>query len=261
MMHSAPGSLSGKTVFLIRMLLILTVLSIWEMLASFKILDPFFMSQPTAIIVDMVEAFFSGEIIPHIVVTLKEALAGLFFGTFAGVFTALFLEKAETAARVLDPIIMALYGIPKLALGPIFILWFGLGIESKIFLAALMVYFLVLFNSYAGFRNVDQSLVNAVRLMGASNRQIMLKVVLPSATPWMLAGIKAGLGAALLGAVVGEYIGANSGLGWMVEYAGGMYDIARVFTCIIVLMMLMAALNYILGMMERRLLKWRPLPE
>ncbi|KUG27447.1 hydroxymethylpyrimidine abc transporter, transmembrane component [hydrocarbon metagenome] len=260
-MHSAPGSLSGKTVFLIRMLLILTVLSIWEMLASFKILDPFFMSQPTAIIVDMVEAFFSGEIIPHIVVTLKEALAGLFFGTFAGVFTALFLEKAETAARVLDPIIMALYGIPKLALGPIFILWFGLGIESKIFLAALMVYFLVLFNSYAGFRNVDQSLVNAVRLMGASNRQIMLKVVLPSATPWMLAGIKAGLGAALLGAVVGEYIGANSGLGWMVEYAGGMYDIARVFTCIIVLMMLMAALNYILGMMERRLLKWRPLPE
>jgi NitT/TauT family transport system permease protein len=174
------------------------------------------------------------------------------------VLTALFLEKAETAARVVDPIIMALYGIPKLALGPIFILWFGLGIESKIFLAALMVYFLVLFNAYAGFRNVDQSLVNAVRLMGASSRQIMLKVVLPSAIPWMLAGLKAGLGAALLGAVVGEYIGANSGLGWMVEYAGGMYDIARVFTCIIVLMLLMAMLNTVLGVVEGRLLKWRP---
>ncbi|NDY56739.1 ABC transporter permease [Desulfovibrio sulfodismutans] len=260
-MLSATGPLSGKMVFLLRLLLILAVLAVWEMLARFKILDPFFMSQPTAILVDMKEAFFSGEIIPHIAVTLKEALAGLFFGTLTGVLTALILEKAETAARVLDPIIMALYGIPKLALGPIFILWFGLGIESKIFLAALMVYFLVLFNSYAGFRNVDQSLVNAVKLMGASNRQIMLKVVLPSSIPWMLAGIKAGLGAALLGAVVGEYIGANSGLGWMVEYAGGMYDIARVFTCIIVLMLLMAALNTALGMVEGRLLKWRPTVE
>jgi NitT/TauT family transport system permease protein len=257
-MHSAPGPQSGKTVFLLRLLLILAVLAIWEMLARLRIIDPFFMSQPTAVLVDMKEAFVSGEIIPHIVVTLKEALAGLLIGTLAGVLTALFLEKAETAARVLDPIIMALYGIPKLALGPIFILWFGLGIESKIFLAALMVYFLVLFNAYAGFRNVDQSLVNAVRLMGASSRQIMLKVVLPSAIPWMLAGLKAGLGAALLGAVVGEYIGANSGLGWMVEYAGGMYDIARVFTCIIVLMLLMAMLNTVLGVVEGRLLKWRP---
>jgi len=248
-------------VFILRLVLILAVLVVWEALARLKVIDPFFMSQPTAIVVDMKEAFLSREILPHIAVTLKEALAGLLLGTLAGVLTALFLEKVNVAARVLDPIIMALYGIPKLALGPIFILWFGLGIESKIFLAALMVYFLVLFNSYAGFRNVDQSLVNAVKLMGASNRQIMLKVVLPSSIPWMLAGIKAGLGAALLGAVVGEYIGANSGLGWMVEYAGGMYDIARVFTCIIVLMLLMAALNTVLGVVEKRLLKWRPTDE
>ncbi|QLA16816.1 ABC transporter permease [Desulfolutivibrio sulfoxidireducens] len=260
-MNSSPGPQSGHRVFLLRLVLILAVLAVWELLARWKIIDTFFMSQPTAILLDMVDAFRSGEIIPHIVVTLKEALAGLLIGTIAGILSALFLEKMDVAARILDPIIMAFYGIPKLALGPIFILWFGLGIESKIFLAALMVYFLVLFNAYAGFKNVDQSLVNAVKLMGARNRQIMLKVVLPSSIPWMLAGIKAGLGAALLGAVVGEYIGANSGLGWMVEYAGGMYDIARVFTCIIVLMLLMAALNSALGVFERRLLKWRPAVE
>ncbi|QLA20381.1 ABC transporter permease [Desulfolutivibrio sulfoxidireducens] len=260
-MNSSPGPQSGHRVFLLRLVLILAGLAVWELLARWKIIDTFFMSQPTAILLDMVDAFRSGEIIPHIVVTLKEALAGLLIGTIAGILSALFLEKMDVAARILDPIIMAFYGIPKLALGPIFILWFGLGIESKIFLAALMVYFLVLFNAYAGFKNVDQSLVNAVKLMGARNRQIMLKVVLPSSIPWMLAGIKAGLGAALLGAVVGEYIGANSGLGWMVEYAGGMYDIARVFTCIIVLMLLMAALNSALGVFERRLLKWRPAVE
>ncbi|MFH1136201.1 MAG: ABC transporter permease [Pseudomonadota bacterium] len=253
-MASAPSS----HVFFLRLLLIMAFLASWELLSHYKVIDAFFFGQPSAIVIDMKEAVVTGEIYPHMLVTLKEALSGLLIGTIAGVLAAFILGKLDLAARVLDPIIMALYGIPKLALGPIFILWFGLGIESKIFLAALMVFFLVFFNAYAGFKNVDQSLVNAVRLMGASNRQIVLKVVLPSSVPWLMAGIKAGLGAALLGAVVGEYIGANSGLGWMVEYAGGMYDIARVFTCIITLMLLMAALNAALGLVERRLLKWRP---
>jgi len=245
-------------VLVLRILLIAGTLAAWELLVLLGLLDPFFMSQPTAIIEDMIDAFATGAILPHIAVTLKEALAGLFLGAAAGVATALVLDKAQTLARVLDPIIMAFYGIPKLALGPIFILWFGLGMKSKIFLAALMVFFLVLFNAYAGFRNVDRALIDAARLMGAKKGQIMRKVVLPSSAPWLLAGMKAGLGAALLGAVVGEYIGANAGLGWMVEYAGGMYDIPRVFTCIITLMLLMAGLNALLGLAERRLLKWRP---
>ena len=206
----------------------------------------------------MQEAFASGELLPHIKITLGEALAGLALGTVTGILAAYVLSKLDLTAQILDPIIMAFYGIPKLALGPIFILWFGLGMQSKIFLAALMVFFLVFFNAYAGFKNVDQALVNAVRLMGASTRQVTFKVVLPYSVPWLMAGIKAGLGAALLGAVVGEYIGASAGLGWMVEFAGSMYDIPRVFTCIIVLMVLMALLNAGLVFLEHRLLKWRP---
>jgi NitT/TauT family transport system permease protein len=246
---------------MLRLGLIMAVLAVWEILARYEVIDTFFFSQPTAILMDMKEAFVKGEITPHILVTLKEAISGLLIGTATGILAAFVLGRLEVAAKVLDPIIMAFYGIPKLALGPIFILWFGLGLESKIFLAALMVFFLVFFNAYAGFKNVDQTLADAVKLMGATRGQIMLKVTLPSSVPWLLAGIKAGLGAALLGAIVGEYIGANSGLGWMVEYAGGMYDIARVFTCIIVLMALMATLNAALGMVERHLLKWRPVVE
>jgi NitT/TauT family transport system permease protein len=252
---------SNAKVFLWRLLLILALLAVWELLARTKTIDPFFFGQPSAIAVDIKKALVTGEILPHIKVTLQEALTGLLIGTVAGISSAFILGRLDVLARILDPIIMALYGIPKLALGPIFILWFGLGMKSKIFLAALMVFFLVFFNAYAGFKNVDISLVNAVRLMGANRRQILLKVVLPSSVPWLMAGIKAGLGAALLGAVVGEYLGANAGLGWMVEYAGGMYDIARVFTCIIVLMSLMAVLNAGLGFIERRLLKWRPVAE
>lgn len=257
-MNKSPRSLPKAVIFVLRLTLIVTVLAIWEILARLKMIDTFFFSQPTEILIDLAESFAEGEITPHIAVTLKEALSGLLLGTLAGIVAAVTLVKLEILAKVLDPLIMAFYGIPKLTLGPIFILWFGLGMESKIFLAALMVFFLVLFNAYAGFRNVDQTLISAVKLMGASHSQIMRKVILPSAMPWLLAGVKAGLGAALLGAIVGEYIGANSGLGWMVEYAGGMYDIARVFTCIIVLMLLMAALNAALNLAERRLLKWRP---
>jgi NitT/TauT family transport system permease protein len=255
------GRKSDTKVFILRLVLILAIIAVWELLGQFKLIDTFFFGQPSAIAVDIKEAFATGEILPHIKITLLEALAGLLIGTVVGIISAFILGKLDVTARILDPIIMAFYGIPKLALGPIFILWFGLGMQSKIFLAALMVFFLVFFNAYAGFKNVDQALIDAVRLMGASNRQITFKVVLPSSVPWLMAGIKAGLGAALLGAVVGEYIGASAGLGWMVEFAGGMYDIARVFTCIIVLMLLMAALNAGLGFIERRLLKWRPIIE
>jgi NitT/TauT family transport system permease protein len=255
---AAPLRSKAKVALILRCALIMSVLLVWELLARLHWIDTFFFGQPTAIALDIKEAFASGEIIPHIKITLGEALAGLLLGTVTGISAAYVLGKLDMTARVLDPIIMAFYGIPKLALGPIFILWFGLGVQSKIFLAALMVFFLVFFNAYAGFKNVDQALVNAVRLMGASNRQVTFKVVLPYAVPWLMAGIKAGLGAALLGAVVGEYIGASAGLGWMVEFAGSMYDISRVFTCIIVLMLLMALLNTGLGFIERYLLKWHP---
>jgi len=246
---------------IIRVLVLFSAILLWELLAASGIIDTFFFGQPSAIALDMKEAFITGEILPHIIITMEEALAGLVIGTLTGIITAYILEKLETTAQVIDPIIMAFYGIPKLALGPIFILWFGLGMKSKIVLAALMVFFLVFFNAYAGFRNVDKVLINTVKLMGANSRQITFKVVLPSAVPWLMAGIKAGLGAALLGAVVGEYIGASAGLGWMVEFAGSMFDIARVFTCIIVLMTIMAILNAALNYVERRLLKWRPITE
>lgn len=233
-------------------------LAVWELLASYKLIDIFFFSKPSTVLMDLKKLFLTGEILPHIKITMQEALTGLAVGSIVGVIIAFIFGQIPIIARVFDPIIMALYGIPKLALGPLFIMWFGLGLQSKIFLATLMVFFLVFFNAYAGFKNVEPGLINAVKLMGGTKGQIIRKVVLPSCLPWIMAGLRGGIGSALLGAIVGEYLGSNSGLGWMVEYAGGMFDITRVISCIVVLMVIMAVMNTVLKLLEKRLLKWQP---
>lgn len=232
--------------------------TLWEMFTRYGIFDKFYTSQPSSIFIDLKKLFVTGDIFTHISITMQEAMLGLLIGASLGILTGFILGQFQSLARALDPIVMALYGIPKLALGPLFILWFGLGIESKVFLAALTVFFLVFFNSYAGFRNVDTTLISAIKLMGATNGQILRKVVLPSCLPWILAGLRGGIGSSLLGAIVGEYMGSTAGIGWMVQYAGGMYDTTRIFSCIIILMVIMASLNGGLKLVEMHLLKWRP---
>lgn len=244
-----------------RTLLIVSILAAWEIMVRKQLLDTFYFSQPTAIFTDLKKLFLTGEIFPHINITLQEAFLGLIIGTIMGVGVAFVLGRFESVARVLDPVIMALYGIPKLALGPLFILWFGLGIESKVFISFISVFFLTFFNAYGGFKSVDPSLVDTIRLMGATGSQIISKVVLPSCVPWILTGLRGSLGAALLGAIVGEYIGSNSGLGWMVENAGGMFDTTRVLSTIVVMTVIMMLLNEGVNVLEKRLLKWRPLAD
>lgn len=240
-----------------RILLISTVLLIWEMGAKYKTFDTFYTSQPSEIFSDLKNLFLTGKILPHIAITMEEALLGLAIGTAAGVIVGFILGKFEAVAQVMDPIIMALYGIPKLTLGPLFILWFGLGIKSKVFIALISVFFLTFFSAYSGFKNVSPALLNTVRLMGATQGQILRKIILPSCVPWLLSGLRASLGAALLGAIIGEYIGSSSGLGWMVNYASGMYDTTRVLSLIVILSSIMAIMNGFVTLIDNRLLKWR----
>lgn len=239
-------------------IIIAVFLIFWEMTVRLNMSDPFFVSQPTAIFSDFISIITTGKILPHVAITLYEALTGLVIGGTAGIILAFILGRFQRASKILDPIIISLYGIPKLTLAPLFILWFGLGIESKIFLATVEVLFLVFFNTYAGYKSVDTNLVNAVKLMGAKETQIMKKVIFPSCVPWILASLRAGFGVALIGALVGEYMGSSRGLGWMVQYASGMFDITRILTCILVLMIIMGVLNYCLKLLEEKTLKWRP---
>lgn len=240
------------------MAFIIILLAGWELIATRKIVDPFYTSQPTQIGSDLVRFFVTGEVFRHLTVTFQEAFWGLVIGTVSGIILGFVLGRIQLLASVFEPIITALYGIPKLALAPIFILWFGLGIESKIVLSGLMVFYLVFFNTFGGVRNVDPNIVGAIKLLGANRFQIMRIVILPSCFPWILAGIRGGVGASLLGAIVGEYMGSRAGLGWMIQYATTTYQINRVMSCIFILLVIGLVFNKGLKILEKRLLRWRP---
>lgn len=237
---------------------IVLLLLCWELIAANKIVDPFYISQPSKIGSDLKQFFITGEVFRHLTATFQEAFLGLAIGTAFGITGGFILGRIEMLARIFEPVITALYGIPKLALAPIFILWFGLGVESKIFLSGLLVFYLVFFNTFGGIRNVDPNLVGAIKLLGANRFQIMKMVILPSCFPWILAGIRGGVGSSLLGAIVGEYMGASAGLGWMIQYATTTYQIDRVMSCIFILLVIGLAFNKGLKLLEKRLLRWRP---
>ncbi|WP_211252474.1 ABC transporter permease [Maridesulfovibrio frigidus] len=223
-----------------------------------KIIKTFYASQPSAIFIDFYNFIMSGEIFIHLGITLKEASLGLLFGTIAGISCGVLLGRIKWLADLFEPIISALYGIPKLALAPIFILWFGLGIESKVFLSAILVFYLVFFSTFEGIRSIDSNIVAAIKLMGANRFQIFMKVTLPSCIPWIITGVRGGIGASLLGAIVGEYMGASAGLGWMVQYATTTYQVDRVMSCILTLLLIGLLFNKGLKYCEARLLRWRP---
>lgn len=239
-------------------ILLVVFVAVWQMLADKEMINPLFFSSPKQVWADMVEMFSSGYIMPHIRITLYAAFLGLFYGIVFGTLIALIVGNNKILAYILEPIFVGIHGLPLLALGPLFVVWFGIGIKSKIFMATISVFFLVFFNIYAGFKDVDIQLIQTLKLMRANKLQLMMKVILPSCVPWLIASLKAGVGAAVLGAIVGEYLGATAGLGWVIQSAGGYYNITRVIACVIVLMVIMFILNAIVSWIDRKVLKWRP---
>lgn len=241
-----------------RLSLIILFFLCWQVGTSTRVLDPYFFGMPSKIVKDLWNITANGSIFHHTWVTLQETLMGFALGGLAGILLAFLLASNPFWASVLDPIIMVLYGIPRIALAPLFILWFGLGMASKIVFAFALVLFLVFFNTYAGLKGVNREMIDAVKIMGATKYQILTKVILPSVSPWIIASLKSGMGMALLGAIVGEYIGGNAGLGWLINCASGLFETNRVFSALIALGVLVTVMNEVLNRVERRLLKWRP---
>lgn len=243
---------------LVRLLLAALFFGLWEWGAWAGWLDPIFFGRPSAIFMDFIQMVMDGEVFVHAWVTLEEALLGFGLGAVLGMLMAFALAASPFWAQVLDPVIFLLYGIPRIALAPLFILWFGLGIASKVVFAFVLVLFLVFFNTFAGLKGVDRDMVNAVRVMGASRGQLLVKVIFPAISPWVMAGLKSGVGMSLLGAIVGEYVGGNAGLGWMINSAAGLFETTRVFSALLALGLLVLGVNQALNWLESRLLKWRP---
>ena len=240
-----------------RILLIVGFFAFWECSARLQLYNPLFTSYPSEIIKDLVKFYRSGDLAKHASVTLTEAFLGLFYGTIIGVLAGLILGQFNTLGKILLPIVTAINGIPQLTLAPVYILWFGLGITSKIFLAGIMVFFNVFFPTYAGVQNVAPNLTESAILLGAGKIKTIAHVILPSSMPVILSGIRAGVGSSMVGAIIGEYIGASAGFGWMIAYATSFFNIKRVMSCIFILLVVGILLNFFLDKIEKYLLRWR----
>jgi len=225
--------------------------------ASGRLIDNFFISNPIDVATRLYRWTADGSIFMHLAATLYATVLGFVIGSVGGAVLGIWLGVSPTASRLLNPYLNALNALPKVALAPLFVLWFGLGIESKIALAAMLVLFLVFLNTFAGVREVDQDLIDAARLMRATRTQLVTKVIIPAAMSWVFAGLKVAMPYALIGTVLGEMIAANRGLGYLVQFSGSQFDTAGVFAVLIVIALLAVALNYLVELTQGRMERWR----
>lgn len=232
------------------------LLAVWQA-SSGRLISPFWASSPAEIGATLWNWSSSGLLWQHLFVTFQETAAGFLIGASLAVVIALLLGRSDVARRTLDPFLTAIYGVPKVALAPLFIMWFGIGLMPKIVLAAVSVFFLVFFNTMSGIREVDRRLVEAVTLMGGSHADIQRKVVLPAALPWIFTGLKLGLPYGFVGAVAAEMMASNQGIGFLTQDAAGQFNTAGVFAALFALMVVTTLLNAGLGALERWLFRWR----
>ncbi|MFJ2667561.1 ABC transporter permease [Nocardia fluminea] len=257
----AKNRKSKLRVWGLRAALIVLWLGSWELVASLWI-DPFFYSKPSLIFDRLVEWFTEGtqfgSIWLQIYTTVQEAVLGFVIGTVAGVVLGTLLGRSRYWADVLAPFIKALNAVPRIVLASLFIIWFGLGLSSKVATVVVLVFFAVFFNAFTGAREVDGNVINNARILGASKRQILGSIVLPSATTWILSSLHTAFGFALIGAVVGEYAGASKGLGLLISNAQGTFDAAGIYAGMIIITVVALIAESLIGFAEGRLLKWRP---
>lgn len=234
-----------------------TIVALWQGLVSVHAIDPFFVSRPTDIAARIGEWVTRGTLWMHLAVTLEEAFLGLVIGAALGVAAGFLLGRSRATALVLDPYITMLNAVPRVVLAPLFLLWFGLGIWSKVALAVTLVFFVLFFNTYQGVRDADRVLVDNVRLLGATERQLIRHVLVPSALTWIFSSLHTSLGFAMVGAVVGEYLGAARGLGYVIAQAEGTFDTTGVFAGMVVLGTVVVIVGAGVKKLEGWLLRWK----
>ncbi|MGN5630782.1 ABC transporter permease [Streptomyces sp. AC154] len=245
-----------------RIAVLVAVVGLWEWLARTAVIDPFNFSMPSKIWEQIrtwvTDGTAQGSLWEQIWYTLYEALLGWVIGVIAGVLFGIALGRVRFAADVLGPYIKVLNALPRIVLAPIFLIWFGLGPASKVASAVVLVFFPVFFNAFQGAREVDRNLVANSRILGASNRQVTLQVVIPSATSWIFTSLHVSFGFALIGAIVGEYIGATKGLGLLVAASQGTFNAAGVYAAMAILAVVALLAEGLLTFLEKKLFRWKP---
>ncbi|VVD98235.1 ABC transporter permease [Pandoraea pneumonica] len=249
-------------VIFLRVAILVIGLGGWEVAARIGWIDPFFFSQPTLIVEQIydwcVNGTSQGPLWAQVLVTLEETVLGFLIGGVAGVICGIVLGRNKLLSDVFSLYIQIANSIPRVVLGSIFVIAFGLGMASKVALAVVMVFFVVFANAFQGVREADRYMIANAQILGASRRQVTMAVVIPSALSWILASLHVSFGFALVGAVVGEFLGSKQGIGLLISTAQGAFNASGVFAAMIVLAAVALGADYLLTSLEKRLLKWRP---
>jgi NitT/TauT family transport system permease protein len=239
----------------------IVLMGAWQFLSSQKIIDPFFFSSPFDIVKHiwtwMINGTTAGPLYLQFLVTFEETILSFVLGGIAGIIFGYALGVNELLSVILGPYIKMINAIPRVVLVPIFILWFGLGMSSKVASGLVLTFFIVFFNAFQGVREVDRNLVNNARLLGANKRQLARHVIIPSALTWILSSLHSSFGFALIGAVVGEFIGATKGLGYLIAQAQGAFDTTGVFAGMVILSITALFADWGVSKLEKRFIAWR----
>ncbi len=247
---------------LLRAFVLVFLVGGWELSARVGWFDVFFSGQPTGIARQIyiwaTQGTAQGPLWEQVAVTMEETVIGFFIGVLLGVVLGVLLGRSRFLADIFGPYIKVGNSIPRVVLGSIFAIWLGLGIESKIALAVVLVFYIVFFNAFQGVREVDRNLVANARILGASSRQLSTHVIIPSALTWIIASLHTSFSFALVGAVVGEFLGSTKGLGTLISTAQNTFNPNGVFAAMVILAAVSLAAEALVTALENRLITWRP---
>ena len=247
----------------LQILVMLAFLLAWHVVTTTSLFGDvktmqFFFSTPVAVLTRTFKQLTSADIYWHLGITLVETLLAFVIGSAAGILFGFAFARRELLSAVFDPYIKAANALPRVVLAPIFALWFGLGIWSKVALGFTLVFFIVFFNVYQGVREVSPTILANARMLGMNERQLFKHVYWPSALTWMFSSLHTSVGFALVGAVVGEYLGSSAGLGYKIHEAESVFDVTGVFSGMLILAIFVIVIDALVTMVENRLLVWRP---
>jgi NitT/TauT family transport system permease protein len=256
---SAPPSRAGRDRALLyvgRAAVGLGFLAAWE-LASGRVWDEFSISKPSAIVERLGDLAASGELWTHLRATMTETLLGLAIGLVAGIVLGLLIATAKRVGQLFYPYVIALYSLPRVALAPLFIVWFGIGLTAKVVMVVTMVLFVAFYNTYEGVKNIDKDLLDMARSMRLSRTATLRWVIMPSITPWLLTSLRLSIGLGLIGAVISELVAATEGVGYYIKLSSNLFDTTGVFAGLVVITLVAMVLEQLVVLIERRVLRYR----
>ncbi|UXN04438.1 ABC transporter permease [Bartonella sp. HY406] len=243
---------------IIQLTIIIVIIGGWELGIALGFIDIFFFPAPKDVLKQIVNWLTDTDFYKHVSITLTETVLGYLIGTGLGVAAGVWLGLSNNAARILDPFIKALNAIPRVVLAPIFVLWLGLGLWSKVALAVTLVFFITFFNAMQGVREVNNIVLANAKILGANRLELLRHVYFPAAASWILSSLRTSVGFAVVGAIIGEYLGSSAGLGYLIAQSEGNFDAVGVFAGIIILGVFVLVIDMLLDIIENKLIKWRP---